>query len=171
MNEHETFTEIYERYAELILKSVMAQTGDIELAEEVCQQTFANFYQHMKSVDLQYVKTWLIHVSNHLLIDYWRKASTRNEVLDEDSAGVCIESAVAADIAGQCTAKVFLCDLLRDLRTVNVNWYEVIDHVCVRGESCEEAAEQLGISAAVLRARLHRARNYIREKYEDPYLR
>ena len=171
MNENETFTEIYERYAELIMKSVVAQTRDVELAKEICQQTFQNFFENMDTVQLRFVKAWLLHVSNNLLIDHWRKGSTRKEVLDEDSVGSCADCTVVDDIAGQCTMKVFLCDLLRDLREVNEHWFEVVDHICVREESYEEAAKQLGVSAAVLRARLHRARNYIKEKYGDHYLR
>ena len=172
MNENETFTEIYERYVGLIMKSVMAQTNDLELAMEICQQTFVNFYQHMDSLALEFAKAWLMHVSKNLLIDYWRKASTRNEFLkEEESVDDCADITATDDIEKQCTDKIFLCSLLEDLKEENELWYEVIDHICIREEKCEEAAKQLGVSAAVLRARLYRARRYIQNKYGDDYFR
>lgn len=164
-----TFTEIYERYAGLVLKSVMAQTCDIELAAEICQQTFVNFYQHMDTVDLDFAKAWLLHVAKNLLIDYWRKASTRKEILEVEAFGNYVRGPAAADMEKQSTDKIFLCNVLEDLKQENELWYEVIEHICILEESYEEAAKQLGITPAVLRARLYRARRYIQNKYGSDY--
>lgn len=83
MTKHETFTENYKRYGAMIMKSVMAQTKDKELAAEICQQTFLHYYRTMDKVDESRIKPWLLQVAKNLLIDYWRKASTRKEFLVE----------------------------------------------------------------------------------------
>ncbi|WP_417091121.1 RNA polymerase sigma factor [Marvinbryantia sp.] len=85
MTKHETFTENYKRYGAMIMKSVMAQTKDKELAAEICQQTFLHYYRTMDKVDESRIKPWLLQVAKNLLIDYWRKASTRKEFLVERS--------------------------------------------------------------------------------------
>ena len=77
---NETFTELYERCGASIKKSVVAQTRDEQLAEEICQQTFLIYYENMDHVRPDMEKAWLFKVARNLLIDYWRKASTRNEV-------------------------------------------------------------------------------------------
>lgn len=170
MKDHETFTEIYERYGDLIMKSVMAQTNDRELAAEICQQTFFAFYRKMDTIDMGFVKAWLMHVAKNLLIDYWRKASTRKEILEEDSVGVYAGRSVTDDMEKRSIDRMFLCKVLEDLKKENELWYEVVDYICIREESYEESAKQLGITPAVLRARLYRARRYLQNKFGDDYL-
>lgn len=170
MTNHETFTEIYKRYGALIMKSVTAQTKDKVLAEEICQQTFLNFYRSMESVDTNMVKAWLLQVSKNLLIDYWRKASTRKEVTVKDTTQALKDKTHPMDVEKNCTDRQFICQIMEDLKAENKLWYEVIDYVCIRGMSCEKAAKLLGTSPAGLRARLHRAKQFIRQKYGDEYL-
>ena len=169
MKNHEAFTEIYESYAGLIMKSVMAQTNDIELAEEICQQTFLAYYRKMETIDTEFVKAWLLHVSKNLLIDYWRKASTRKEIIKEEYEATYMEASATTDMEKQSVDRMFLCKLLEELKEENELWYEVIDYICIREVGYEEAAKQLGISPVVLRARLYRARRFLQKKYGKDY--
>lgn len=50
-----------------------------------------------------------------------------------------------------------------------VEWYYVIMDICILQMSYEEAAKHLNIEVQVLRARLYRARRYIRKKYGEEY--
>lgn len=168
MTKHETFTENYKRYGAMIMKSVMAQTKDKELAAEICQQTFLHYYRAMDKVDESRIKPWLLQVAKNLLIDHWRKASTRKEFLIENPAGALEES--GADMEKQCMDRMFICQLLEDLKEVNELWYEVIYYIFILKMSYDETAKLLDISPATLRARLYRAKNYIREKYGGEYL-
>lgn len=59
--------------------------------------------------------------------------------------------------------------IFREVRAVNEQWYEVLILCCVEGMSYAEAAKKLDISESVLRARLYRARVYIKEKFGDEY--
>lgn len=66
--------------------------------------------------------------------------------------------------------RMFICQLLEDLKEVNELWYEVIYYIFILKMGYDETAKLLDISPATLRARLYRAKNYIREKYGGEYL-
>ncbi|EET59690.1 Sigma-70 region 2 [Marvinbryantia formatexigens DSM 14469] len=170
MTKHETFTENYKRYGALVMKSVVAQTKDKELAAEICQQTFLHYYRVMDTVDETRIKAWLLHVAKNLLIDYWRKASTRREFSVESTAEVLEETGHTADMEKQCADRMFICQLLEDLKEANELWFEVIYYIFVLNMSYDETAKLLDISPATLRARMYRAKNYIKEKYGSEYL-
>lgn len=171
MMDHETFTEIYERYAALIMKSVVTQTNDKELAEDICQQTFLLMYRSVETIDMDYAKSWLLRTARHLLIDHWRKASTRNEYLEEQTGEEVFEAiADPVDVAKQSMDKLFTSKLLEELREENELWYEAVDHICIRLESYETAAKLLGTTPAALRKRMSRARAFVKNKYGKDYL-
>ncbi|MDO4345048.1 MAG: RNA polymerase sigma factor [Eubacteriales bacterium] len=166
----ETFAEIYERYATLIMKSVVAQTGSIELAEEICQQTFLLFYKNMENIEPEFAKAWLLHTAKNLVIDHWRKASTRKEVLMDGDAREFGEIADRENVEKKCEDRWFICALMEELLRENRLWYDAIDCICIREMDHKEAAKLLGISPTVLRARLYRAKRFIQKKYEKEYL-
>ena len=63
----------------------------------------------------------------------------------------------------------FAWKILGELRQKNETWYQVIEAVCICEMEQEEAAASLGISVQVLRARLFRARKFIRQEYLKEY--
>ena len=164
MMNHETFTEIYKRYATLILKAVVAQTKDEETAKEICQQTFLAYYNNMHNVKPGAEKPWLLKTARHLVIDYWRRASTKNKILINGKDGNFPERK-SQNMEKECVDKMFIYEILEDLEEKNKLWYEVIDLLFVEQMDREEAAKHLGISPGMLRARLYRAKQYLKRKY------
>ena len=57
--------------------------------------------------------------------------------------------------------------ILEELYDKKKEWYYVIMDICILQMSYEEAAKHLNIEVQVLRARLYRARRYIRKKYGE----
>lgn len=165
----EIFAEIYGRYAALIKKSVVAQTNNGELADEICQQTFFALYKNMDNVEEAMVKAWLFQTARHFLVDYWRKVSTRRELpVDEESVGYG-DAAFPMDLEKQCADRDFIRRLMEDLQRINQHWYDVIDCICIREMSHQETAEHLGITPVMLRARLYRAKCFLQERYGSEY--
>lgn len=165
----EAFAETYNRYAVLVKKSVMAQTNNEDLAEEICQSVFVSLFRHIDRIDEDYVKAWLLRATKNKVIDYWRKASTRLEISSEYAQRMCEGQLLESDMEKRYANRQLICELLKDLKDTNFTWYQVIDCVCVRQMSHEEAERALGISPGVLRSRLYRARIYIQEKYGKEY--
>ena len=171
MMREETFTEIYERYAVLIMKSVMDQTNNIELAEEICQQTFLKYLEKKETVIVGFERPWLLEVAQNLLIDRWKKASTRKEFLEKETENSVFDNIVdSVNVEEQVTNRMFTSDLMKELKVRNPLWYDVIYHVLILQESYAEAAEILHTNPDALRARYKRALDYVRGKYGDEYL-
>lgn len=167
MNDIETFTEMYERYASMIIKSVVAQTNDVELANEICQNVFLSYYRNIHKVEKEFAKAWLLHAMRNQMVDHWRKASTRKELLKESEMEELYEVADDCDIEKKYSDRQFICEILEHLKEVNILWYEVIDCICIRQMTPEEVCSYLEIPPGALRSRLNRARSYLRKMYDD----
>lgn len=166
------FEEYFEKYKGLIIKVIMDKTSDYQLAQEICQKVFMNFYMNMNRISPDFVKAWLVRCANNAVIDHMRGAQMRREFvaditileagnsLMEKSVELYQERMYDRELAGR---------IMREVRAVNENWYEILMMCCVEGLSYTEASERLGVSEPVLRARMYRARVFIKERFGDEY--
>lgn len=166
------FEEYFKRYNELVMKIVMDKTRSYHDAEEICQQVFISFYLNMDSVSDELVKAWLIRCTKNAIIDHYRKASKQREII-ADTSGTAIGNIVAAGETELSEIRLDNLDLtgrvLRTVKAVNEQWFEVLFMSCVEGLSYAEMAEKLSVPETVLRARLYRARLFIKEKFGDEF--
>lgn len=172
MRKNDKFTEIYKRYVNLVFQYATVKVKNQELAKEFVQQVFINFYEHMDEVSEDIVKPWLLLCCKREIIDYFRKTEIKNrsynpnirvedDIVVEDNTERIIEKMVQEELTFQ---------IMETLRRKNESWYEIMEAVGLLEMSQEEAAEYLGISPQVLRAKLYRARKFIRKKYGEEYL-
>lgn len=164
------FEILYNKYRNLLMKMVYNRSGNFYLAEEISQQVFIVFYQKMESIKTSLYKPWLMLATKNLTIDYMRKKTIREEIIaanpmdyhivTHDNTEMIVERMVNAQLSFR---------ILEDLKEKNETWYDVIEAVCVMEMRQEEAAEYLQISPQVVRARLYRARKYIRAEFEAEY--
>lgn len=169
---NERFEECFLKYRNLIMKAVMNKTSDYQLAQEICQQVFMTYYCHMDTVDEKFEKLWLLKCTQNALVDYLRKDGLRNGVNQEiifQKTGNVVEIPLTDCYEKNVMDKELTGRILRDVRKVNVIWYEILVMYCVYGLSHKEVARKLHITEDVARARLYRARKYVREKYGDEY--
>ena len=165
------FTAMFHKYNRLVRKMVLERTGDLQLSEEICQQVFMSYFEKMEYIADELVQPWLLLTTKNRIYDYYRKQSKRRDILSTDLLkGVEIVCRDNAEVMIQRIANVQLTEkILTELYLYNRKWYDVIETVCVLGMSGKEAAKHLGISEEMLRARLSRARKYIRQKYGEEY--
>jgi RNA polymerase sigma-70 factor (ECF subfamily) len=155
----------------------MNKTGDYQIAQEISQQVFISFYKNMERISPELVKAWLIRCAQNAAIDYLRKTKHIQEVhLDEEAMEAM--AAEEGNILVEESVKVYeekrsnqelLGRILREVKTVNHHWFDILMLNCVEGLSYAEASERLKVPEQVLRARMYRARTYIREKFGDEY--
>lgn len=173
MVKNKRFEKSFLKYRNLVIRIVMLKIGDYQTAQEICQQVFVSFYAHIDSVVPGLEKAWLIRAANNAIIDYSRKSSYKNEIVSEmplqeagsivaeNSLDVCEDKLVCRELTGR---------IFREVKSVNERWYEVLMVHCVDGLTHAEAAEKLGISEPVFRARLYRARAYVKKHFGKEYL-
>lgn len=162
------FVEVFERYQKLVMKLVYDKSSDMELAKEICQHTFFNYYLHMDKVKDELIKPWLIMTAKNAIVDNYRKITSRKECPLIHVENIALDYSVER-CPERLVGKELSFRILEDLHKANETWYEVIVAICIEELSHEEATKQLGCTDQVLRARLYRARKYIRKKYGKEY--
>ena len=172
MNKNELFEKYFREYKDLLIRLVMVKTGDYQTAQEICQQVFCTYYSHMEEIEEELVKAWLLKCTQNAIVDHLRKNGLRKEIafqseyqesgntLAETEPDCYVNRIINMELTGR---------ILKEVRKVNETWYEVLIMICVYGMSHKQAAEKLHVSEQVLRARLYRARNYVKEKFGDEY--
>lgn len=168
--EKKKFTEIYKQYKKLVMKIAYDSLKDTFLAEEICQKVFTAFYENIDSLKADGAKTWLMVTTRNAVIDYIRRQKVRRE------KAVCLYMDAAERVPE--SEEIFVermenerltIQILDDLREKNQEWYQVVEAICVREMSQKEAAGYLGMTQQVLNAKLYRAKQYIRRKYQKEY--
>lgn len=167
MNDN-TFLTVYHAYQRLIYRSVLVQTQNEELANDICQQTFLRYFEYLHTVEPGFEKGWLLSVSKNLLTDYYR----RKKRLSVDKAQIseaCQEKCYKADPAKEFAAKYFLSQILYELEQKNKDWYEALYQVCILNLPEKDVAEKLNISIDLLRTRIYRGRQYLKKLFGEEY--
>ncbi len=169
---NKTYEDYFRRYKDLIIKIAMDKIGNYDDAQDICQQVFISFYLNMDIVPEELVKAWLIKCTRHAISDYYRKTSREKETVVEVSKNEIGNIAVDGEVE---LAEERLDDLnllgkvLRAVKAVNQQWFEVLFMYCVEELSYAEMAQRLRVSDMVLRARLYRARLFVKEKFGEDY--
>lgn len=167
------FNMIYERYKNLVMKLAVDRIHDYDAAQEICQISFMEYYIQMNNIKDEFIKPWLMLVARNASIDYLRKMNVRKdteslEALEEIGYEIVRDSGTEK-VVNKVIRTELIYEILYELKQMNQNWYDIIVSLEILDRSQNEVAEELGIPLPVLRARLYRARCWIRENYGDDY--
>ena len=168
-----SFEKYFLKYNNLIIRVIVDGSGDYQLAQEICQLVYERFYKNMDKVRPGMEKVWLIRCAKNALTDHYRKARVRREIYTEDIPPAEVGNLLVEKSIDRQEERIDQRDLagkiLSEVRKVNVQWYDVLVLHCVEELPHAEAARRLQISETVFRARLCRARAYVRENFGEEY--
>jgi len=163
------FTEIVEKYTNLVYNVALRMTGNPQDAEDVVQEVFLSVYKALPRfrADAQ-VSTWLYRIAVNACLMKARKEKNARYLVDAGYEDIDIpdwsespeKAALNAELHG--AIREGLARLPPDLRAAVV----LRD---VQGLSGEEAAAAAGVPVATLKTRLHRGRLLLR-KYLQGYV-
>ncbi|MCD7737305.1 MAG: sigma-70 family RNA polymerase sigma factor [Lachnospiraceae bacterium] len=166
------FEGCFQKYQNLIMRIVLDKTSDYQLAQEILQQVFCEFYIRMDQVSPESEKAWLVRCTKNAVIDHLRGKQRWGELLVDTTTtevGNLLVDETVTILEEQLDMQEFTKRILMEVKCVNEQWYEALTLCFVKELSYAEAAEISGVSSSVLRARVCRARAYIREKFWDEY--
>ena len=159
--EQDAFEALVERYKDAVQNLAYRMLGNTTEAEDVTQETFVRAYTQLATYKPAHkFSTWVLSIASHLAIDQLRRRRFLALPLDDvpflewivDSGTSPEQSALEGE--QQDEIQVYLQRLPSKYRAVIVlrYWYDF---------SYEEIARTLDLTPALVKARLHRARELL----------
>ncbi len=159
------FGELRNIYAKRLFKRILSITRNREDAEDALQDTFLRAYLALPSFEgRSQLSSWLIKIAINSALMMIRKRRSRPEVsmdqqLDaEDGSFPFDVRDHAPDPEQACDQKQRCTALLREIKKLPPQLRTPLHLRISKPNSMKEIAQDLGISPAALKTRLHRAR-------------
>lgn len=157
---------LHDEHAHALWSYVVRLTGgDRAKAQDVVQETLLRAWRTPSVLDQTKgsPRGWLYTVARRIVIDEWRSARIRPEVVTDElpeprSTGI-------SDVVGDQTVDREL--VVAALRTLSPEHRDVILECYFRGSSVAEAAQTLGIPPGTVKSRTHYALRALRLSLEE----
>lgn len=116
--------EIYKEYSKFIFNYLLSFTGNVEIAEELMQETFLSAILNIeKFTNKSSLKTWLCKIAKNKWIDYYKKNKKIKEInIDEINENLFLNYCFEDD----CSKRNDQIDLYNNISKLDKNTQEVI---------------------------------------------
>lgn len=175
MMNNEDFGKFYLKYYKISFETAYRMVKDRALAEDLCQEVFARFYERMEEIDtsnerklISYVKTVTV---NHTK-DYFRKAHVKREISASEKtscgnrkiSGNSVEAAILSMEENE-----YMKLILQRLRDTNRMNYEILIKVKYLDVPPGEVAKEFGITRNNVNNRILRTKRWIEAELSRMY--
>ncbi|WP_245585540.1 sigma-70 family RNA polymerase sigma factor [Pseudonocardia asaccharolytica] len=150
------FSELFDRYHEVVYRYVLFRTGDRTLAEDITQETFVRALRRISSVSYQGrdIGAWFVTIARNLIFDHvkssrYRLESTTAEIVDYAPSINGPEQQVLTNATND--------ELLRCIAKLNPDQQECIQLRFLQGLSVAETAQLMNRNEGAVKALQHRA--------------
>jgi len=147
---------LHDEHAPALWRYVVWLTGDRELAEDVVQETLLRAWRRPRVLDQSETsaRAWLFTVARNLVVDNYRSARSRNELVTDTPP-----ERAEADRTDALLDAWLVTDALAAL---SAEHREVVVRSYYRGQSTAEIAHALEIPDGTVKSRLHYALRALR---------
>lgn len=142
------FEECYRDNYRHIYNYILSKTGNIHNSEDLCQEVFARFLEHMDKIHTSAVRNWLYSAAKNILHEHYRSSISSSTENIEDASVVSDES--LSYNHPDYDMAIILEDIKRSLSPAELAIYE---YTSIRCCTDRETAEALGITARQFRYR------------------
>ncbi|HEY7010418.1 MAG TPA: sigma-70 family RNA polymerase sigma factor [Jatrophihabitantaceae bacterium] len=160
LTDEQLLRALHDEHASALWAYVVRLTrGDRAKAQDVVQETLLRAWRTPAVLDQRHgsARGWLYTVARRIVIDDWRSARTRPEVVTDD-----VPEPVAANPDAIAQRVVDRDLVVAALRTLSDEHRAVVLETYFRGSSVAEAAAALGIPPGTVKSRLHYALRALR---------
>lgn len=157
--DEKVFESIFNKYAKDIKRYVYSKTRDIEIAEDIIQDTFVKIWEDCDKVLFATVKSYLYTIANNLFLNI----AKHNKVVQLHQQGFVEDNTVETP-EFILLEEEFLIKLEKAIADLPVLQREVFLLNRIEKKKYKEIAEQLNISVKAVEKRMHGALLVLREK-------
>ncbi len=175
LTKEENLERIYRAYAKDVYHACLYLAKDKDLAEEMTQQAFLNFYEKAADVKPECERAYLIQAAKNLTLNYFRHKKFEVYNKEEDDAGI-LHNIPTPSLEDKYlekeikeAKKMFSKEILAAVKAHNEEWYHILYSMFCLEKDHDDIADELGITKDVLYSRLYRAKHWIRKKYEKQF--
>lgn len=150
------FSDLFERYYDVVFRYVLFRMNDRTLAEDITQETFVRALRRIGSVTYQGrdIAAWFVTIARNLIFDHvkssrYRLESTTAEIVDLSPSTNGPEQQVLDGATND--------ELLRCVRKLNSDQQECIQLRFLQGLSVAETARIMDRNEGAVKALQHRA--------------
>jgi RNA polymerase sigma-70 factor (ECF subfamily) len=153
----ELLRALHDEYAQSLLSYVAGLTHDRASAQDVVQETLLRARRNPAVLEQGggSGRAWLFTVAKHIVIDQWRSARRRPEVLADHVPEQTVEDTMQQTVDRQLVHAA--------LQTLSIEHRQALFECYFRGASIAEAADTLGVPPGTVKSRTHYALHALRQ--------
>lgn len=156
---------IYKRYCKCVYNFLYKLTNDIELSEELTQETFYTAIKKINTLNKkESIRTWLYQIAKNKWKDYLKKSKKANIDLDKNT----VENLVANyDIEEDMIAKDNIIEFYKKIHMLDIDTREIIYLKIIRNFTFKEISQILGKNEEWARTKFYRGKLKLKESLKD----
>lgn len=154
-----TFESTYQAYAKDLRRFIFYKTQDIDLAEDILQETFIKLWDNCSKVDIEKVKSYLYTVATNIFLNMMKHNKVVRKHQHHLSKNYTNESPEFIMLE-----KEFMDKLEHTIQSLPEKQREVFLLNRIEKKKYKEIAEHLGISIKAVEKRMHLALLVIRKE-------
>lgn len=164
----EQFSQAYDEYAPLILRHIYFRVSDVNIAEDLAQETFFKAWQYMVSqngkIKIRSFKAFFYKVANNLVIDYYRQKKPASISIEEINDRELI---TFPEQEKEFENSLMLRLIFKNLDKLKEEHQQILLFRYVDDLSNGEISEITGRSAVNVRVIIHRALNRLKQAINE----
>lgn len=156
---------IYKKYCKCVYNFLYKLTNDIELSEELTQETFYTAIKKINTLNKkESIRTWLYQIAKNKWKDYLKKNKKANIDLDENT----VENLVANyDIEEDMIAKDNIIEFYKKIHMLDIDTREIIYLKIIRNFTFKEISQILGKNEEWARTKFYRGKFKLKESFKN----
>lgn len=156
---------IYKKYCKCVYNFLYKLTNDIELSEELTQETFYTAIKKINTLNKkESIRTWLYQIAKNKWKDYLRKNKKANINLDENT----VENLVANyDIEEDMIAKDNIIEFYKKIHMLDIDTREIIYLKIIQNFTFKEISQILGKNEEWARKKFYRGKLKLKESLKN----
>lgn len=159
----EAWARLYQDHYELLLRHLSYLCGDVSVAEDLVQETFARGFENIHRFSgRSRFKTWLYGIARNVARDHHRKTRRGRSAFEQ----VRLVRSQAGDLEDESLRRRRAADFRAAIDALPDNLREAYMLIDVGQLAPAEAAERLGITGGNASVRAHRARTRLKRAME-----
>jgi RNA polymerase sigma factor (sigma-70 family) len=169
--EKEAFSQLAERYENLLRYVIARHTVDAMLAQDLLQETLLEAYLSLDTLqEKSSFRSWICAIARHICLMSFRRRRIQTVSLDV-YGGIALDQALWGESVEETAERSQLRWVIRQaVRKLSDRNREVVALFYFEDFSLEETAAALGLTANTVKGRLHRARQQLRAALEHHLL-